>query len=173
MKIQFIYLWAIVFILLGCKSTTSIPAESNSNISSKNDSTEVSTDKLENYLAISFQQTACFGSCPVHKLNIFSSGYGNYHGDRNVRNKGDYRADFTKRQIQEIINKADSLNFFDLEDKYSANVTDLPTTIIYINDGKRKKKVVAYANYPANLKTLITYLYDFSQSVDWQEEENE
>lgn len=169
MKFQLIYLWVIVFVLSGCESTKTISAENTSSDTSKNQTTESHPTKIEKpYLIVSFEQTACFGTCPVHKLTIFSSGQGNYHGDRNVEHMGDFMSDISVSQIQEIIAKADSLNFFDLKDSYAANMTDLPTTIIYINDGEQKKKVVAYGNYPDNLKVFITYLYDFSQSLDWQ-----
>ena len=39
-----------------------------------------------------------------------------------------------------------------MEDKYTANVTDLPKTIVFIQKDKQKKKIVDYYGAPKKLK---------------------
>lgn len=129
-----------------------------------------SRDTLDvNEIVVSFEQTACFGTCPVHKMEIFGNGNAKYHGDRNVKFAGDFIAHVSPKQLAEIIDRANAINFFELKAEYTAPVTDLPTSIIYIRDGKKKHQVKAYAEYPKELADFIKYLYEVSQNIDWQE----
>jgi len=161
MKLSITSLWAILILFVtGCTSQKEVVETPTPPFHP--------TVKLDaKTLTISFEQTACFGTCPVHKMEVFGSGYATYHGDRNVANEGEFIATLSNEQLLQIIAKANTLNFFDLKESYKAKMTDLPTTIIYINDGTRKHKVTAYGNYPDNLKAFITYLFDFSQNVKW------
>jgi len=129
-----------------------------------------SRDTLDvNEIVVSFEQTACFGTCPFHKMEIFASGNAKYHGDRNVKFEGDFMAHVSPKQLAEIMDRANAINFFELKEEYTAPVTDLPTSIIYIRDGKKKHQVKAYAEYPKELADFIKYLYEVSQNIDWQE----
>jgi hypothetical protein len=161
MKLYITSFWAIILLLVtSCnsqKEVVSVPTPPNPK-----------TPELSSKLVVvSFEQTACYGTCPVHKMNIFGNGFATYKGGRNVKQTGDLIGNISKEKLQEILAKANELNFYELEEEYTANMTDLPTTIILINDGTKKHKVVAYANYPDNLKVFITYLFEITQNTNW------
>ncbi len=161
MKLYITSFWAILLLVVtSCnpqKEVVSVPTPPNP------PAPELST-KL---MVVSFEQTACYGTCPVHKMEIFGKGFATYKGDRNVKQTGDLIGSFSPEQLQEILAKANELKFFELEKEYTASMTDLPTTIISINNGTQKHTVIAYANYPDNLKLFITYLFDVSQNTTW------
>jgi hypothetical protein len=112
--------------------------------------TEIKEIKKE--LIISLERTPCYGTCPIYKIKIFSDGSAFYHGERFVEKIGNYEFSVSKETLNYILKKADEIGFFELEDKYTANITDLPKTITFIKNGKHKKRVVDYYGAPKTLK---------------------
>jgi hypothetical protein len=158
------FLMVIILLFTGCKTQkegTIVHSDSPTT------TTPAQVELSKELLVISFEQTACYGTCPVHKMEIFGKGFATYHGKKHVAKTGDYIGSFTPKQLTEILTKANEIGFFEMQDEYTANMTDLPTTVIYINNGNQKKKVVAYTNYPDELKEFITYLYGISQNTTW------
>ena len=180
MKILISFISVAFLFLTSCSSTK--PAETSSKAEAKSKTEEVvvtTTDAPkvaekfsidgEDELVVSFQQTACFGQCPVHTMEIYSSGKAVYKGDRWVHNVGDYYAILTKSEVTAIFDKAEALSFFDLDASYKANMTDLPTTYIMINSGMRTHTLSAYGEYPDNLKLMIEYLTGLTESISWKQ----
>ena len=130
---------------------------------------KVSSDStiVENPVAISFEQTACYGTCPIHKMIIYKDGTSFYAAERHTKITGAFTYNFSSTEIEEILNKAKGLKFFEAEKEYTSPITDLPTTIIYMQYGSKKHKVTAYTNYPENIQLLIEYLYDVTQTTKW------
>ena len=75
-----------------------------------------------------------------------------FHWERFVEKIGKYGFSVSKETLNYILKKADEISFFDLEDKYTANITDLPKTITFIKNGKDKKRVIDYYGAPKALK---------------------
>ncbi len=108
--------------------------------------------EINKELIISLERTPCYGTCPIYKIKIFSDGSAFYHGERFVEKIGNYEFSVSKETLNYILKKADEIGFFELEDKYTANITDLPKTITFIKNGKHKKRVVDYYGAPKILK---------------------
>ena len=119
--------------------------------SSKN-STETKVKELKKELIISLQRTPCYGTCPIYKMEIFSDGSAFYHGERFVDKLGDYEFTVSQETINHILKKAVEIGFFELEDIYTSNITDLPKTITFIKNGKDEKRVIDYYDAPKGLK---------------------
>ena len=77
-------------------------------------------------------------------MEIFSDGSAFYHGKRFVEKIGNYEFSVSKETLNYILKKADEIGFFELEDKYTANITDLPKTITFIKNGKDNKRITDY-----------------------------
>ena len=122
-------------------------------------------------IVLSFEQTACFGSCPVHKMVIQGDGSATYFAERNTSLEGNFRGSFSRTEIDAIFSTLDSLSFFSADAEYTAPVTDMPTTIMYVNTGQQKHQVIAYYGYPENVQKAIQYLYQITQNKKWAEEE--
>lgn len=116
---------------------------------------------------ISLEQTACYGTCPVYKITVLKNGYATYHGSRHVAQIGDYYATISEEQIARIYAMATEKEYFSLNKAYTANMTDLPTTRITINNGVHNHSVSAYGNYPENLQQFIIFLGNDFQQVVW------
>ena len=119
--------------------------------SSKN-STETKVKELKKELIISLQRTPCYGTCPIYKMEIFSDGSAFYHGERFVDKLGDYEFTVSQETINYILKKAVEIGFFELEDIYTANITDLTKTITFIKNCKYEKRVIDYYDAPKRLK---------------------
>lgn len=119
-------------------------------ISKKNTEFKINNEKRE--LIISLERTACYGTCPIYKMEIFSDGSAFYHGERFVDNLGDYEFFVSKETINYILNKSSEIGFFNMEDRYTSNITDLPKTIILIKKDNQKKKIIDYYGAPKELK---------------------
>ena len=120
-------------------------------VSSKN-STGTKVKEVKKELIISLQRTPCYGTCPIYKMEIFSDGSAFYHGERFVDKMGNYAFTVSRETINYILKKAVEIGFFELEDIYTANITDLPKTITFIKNGKDEKRVIDYYGAPKALK---------------------
>jgi len=113
---------------------------------------------LEKEPIISLQRTACFGSCPIYKIEIFSNGNGIYTGTKFVEHIGVTQFSLSKTEINLILKRAEDINFANMKNEYSEPISDLPTTFIQI----RSKKIRDYTGAPKALKdleNLIDQLY--------------
>ena len=109
-------------------------------------------------LIISLQRTACFGTCPIYKIEIFSDGSGIYTGTRFVENIGTTKFSLSETQLNLILTQAETIGFTNMKKEYSEPISDLPTTFIQIKD----KKIRDYTGAPKtlkNLENLIDQLY--------------
>ncbi|MFT6801167.1 MAG: hypothetical protein ACJA2N_000333 [Salibacteraceae bacterium] len=147
------------FTIIGCQSQKM--ASNDSDISS------ILHSLTDSSIIISLEQTACYGTCPVHKIVVLKNGYASYHGERHVAQIGDYYATFTPEQIDLIYVKANQFHFFELEKEYTAPMTDLPTTLIFIATDSLKNAVSAYGEYPKNLEDFIAFLGQDLQKIVW------
>ncbi len=119
--------------------------------SSKNIS-EKKEKQVKKELIISLERTPCYGTCPIYKMEIFSDGSSFYHGERFVDKTGYFQFTVSNETIDYILKRAEEIGFFEMEDKYTGNITDLPKTITFIKSEKGEKKIVNYYNAPKILK---------------------
>lgn len=106
---------------------------------------------MEDSLFFRIERTSCFGRCPTYSTTVYQSGYVEYHGKRNVEKIGFFSAWLTDEQKNVIIQKCEEINFFKLNDRYDANMTDVPSTILSFQYEDNRKVVVDRANAPSEL----------------------
>ena len=106
-----------------------------------------STTPIKESLLLTLERTPCFGKCPTYTYSIFTTGKVIYNGKQNVKNIGTYKAQLSMAQLEEIKSHIESFELFKLKDKYDAQITDIPSTILVINIDGRKKKI--YDRYGA------------------------
>ena len=116
------------------------------------------TDTSEIELIICLQRTACFGTCPIYKIDIYTDGSGTYTGTRFVENIGSSKFQLSKTAVKTILSEAEAIGFANMKEEYSEPISDLPTTFIQIKD----KRIRDYTGAPKtlkNLENLIDQLY--------------
>ena len=112
------------------------------------------------------QQTACFGECPVYTMKIYRNGFVEYKGKMFVEKEGDFEKSISEDKVEDLINKFEGADFFSFEDKYTSNMTDLPTTFTTFNFDGKSKKVENYHGAPDELKELEKELRKIAESED-------
>lgn len=110
--------------------------------------------KLSANEIIQIERTPCFGMCPVYRATISKDGTIRYHGGRFVEKIGDWKGTVNVENLARIQRLSDKLGYFNLKDKYARQVTDLPTTIIWIRKGNQVKRVSCYGEQPDAFWTL-------------------
>lgn len=124
-----------------------------------------STEKV-----LSIRKTECYGSCPTYNLDIFADGYAEIEVINNLDlENGKYAAKLKTEDFNELLGKFRSSSFFDFEDQYMGNVTDLPTTYIYFSDGGNSKEIQDYYGAPDELKELEKSLENLVLELKWKQ----
>ena len=118
---------------------------------------------------ISLEYTPCFGFCPTYTVSIHEDGSVNYVGYENVQKIGTIQSSITKTQLDSIINKISQINFYEFDDEYGSQITDIPRTIISVDlNGDMKSIKSPSHTMPESLKELeikISNLINISQYV--------
>lgn len=134
---------------------------SSKNVSGVNSGTENS------YKVATLIKTACYGSCPVYEMTIYSNLVVEFSGERFVNNIGKFTSRIAQSDLQDLQDAFFQNEFFQLEDEYTSLVSDLPTTFVYYSDGKKSKTVKDYTGAPESLKELEKLLEGFVESLEW------
>lgn len=110
---------------------------------------------------IELERTACFGNCPIYKIEIFSNGKVIYTGKKFVDNIGIFKFKINQSSIKEILEYAEKIKFISMKDEYTRPVSDLPTTLVRI----RTKSVKNHIGGPNSLKELEKMIDKVSQQI--------
>jgi hypothetical protein len=108
--------------------------------------------------AITFERTPCFGTCPSFTMQVYADGRVAYEGRRFVAAEGKKDFKLPAATVADLLRQAKESHFEKFEGRYSSGVTDLPSTIIGVQqpDGKLKT-VVVEDGAPENVRELFTY----------------
>ena len=72
-------------------------------------------------LIISLQRGACYGTCPIYKIQIYTDGSGIYTGTRFVENIGVIEFSLSENQINLILTQAEAIGFKNMKEEYIIN----------------------------------------------------
>ncbi|MDO7876989.1 DUF6438 domain-containing protein [Hymenobacter sp. ASUV-10] len=108
---------------------------------------------------LTFERTSCFGRCPAYKAQVFADGRVAYSGYRDVPVTGDKEFRLSAAAVAEMQRQAKEIHFDQLKDKYSHYTTDLPSTIVAVQQPNGQlKTVVVEEEAPDELMGYINYL---------------
>lgn len=122
-------------------------------------------------LFMSLQRTPCFGTCPVYVVTVWQDGGAVYQGGQNAARVGRFVGHLDQVQRTALLRRAQELGFFTLEDRYDGEVTDLPSTIITVVAGERRKQVLGRVGFPPAFKHFRSYADSLFEQVEWTPEE--
>lgn len=103
------------------------------------------------------QRTGCYGTCPIYKLQIYGNGNAIYEAGRFSKVKpklGIYEKQLSRETINDLVKTFEEAKFWELQNEYTDNVSDLPTTYITFKNNGKSKRITDYYNTPAQLKRL-------------------
>ena len=125
-------------------------------------------------MVFKIRETPCFGKCPVYEMEIYKSGLVNYKGQMNVDKVGEYTKTITKKEVEDLIDLFNDIDFFALEDEYQGLMTDLPTVYTTFNYEGKSKTIENYHGAPDELRQLENALRRVGKNEEgWTKVEEE
>lgn len=119
-------------------------------------------------LFFTLTKTPCFGKCPAYTVNVYRSGCATYNGKSHVEKTGEHTARIGTDTMALLLAKAEAIGFFNLQEVYDSQVTDLPTTTIAIAAGGRSKQVKARHQVPQQFKDFAAYAEGLLLPIAWK-----
>lgn len=116
---------------------------------------------------IVFQQTACFGTCPIYKMTINGSGKIDFEGERFTKKIGSYTKQLSAQETKDLFSKVYDFSWDSFKEDYPTQVSDLPSVVFELNYKEVSKKVVVRGEHPAELDVLQNILSDIAESDGW------
>ena len=114
------------------------------------------------------ERTPCFGPCKAYRISVYRSGYGTFDGILNMEKEGPHAHRIEKSVLEDLLTKAQALGFFDLKDRYDADVTDLPSTVVRIAANGQDKTVLGRVGAPSSFKALVEHAESILLPMPWK-----
>ncbi|GAB4145621.1 MAG: hypothetical protein OHK0017_05400 [Patescibacteria group bacterium] len=116
---------------------------------------------------ITIERQPCFGYCPVYSVTINGSGEVIYKGTANVKVTGEQKSQISKEEVKKLVEEFKKADYFNLKDEYTANVSDVPTTITSLKLNGKSKRIIDYYNAPESLKALESKIDETVNVQQW------
>jgi ankyrin repeat protein len=121
-------------------------------------------------ISISLERSGCYGSCPSYTVTVGSEGIG-FEGNYYVVATGKHRAGTDAKEVRQFAARFVRADFYSMEPKYVASVTDCPTYVLSIDIDGRKKSVEDYVGewegMPAVISDLEAEVDSFAKTERW------
>ena len=123
----------------------------------------------QNTPVLVFEQTPCFGSCAVFKMELFQNRKLKLQADKYVSvGEGHFSSKIKRKEYKRLVKLFYTKEFFKLQDEYTSRVSDLPSKYITFNDGVQSKTVLDYTNAPVELIELEKELFLVLSKSKWK-----
>ncbi|MBF9220127.1 DUF6438 domain-containing protein [Hymenobacter ruricola] len=107
---------------------------------------------------ITFERTACFGTCPSYTLQVFADGRVAYEGRRFVPQVGKKELRMSAAAVADLLQRAREAHFEQFQPRYTQNTSDLPSVILAVRQADGQLKAVwVEEGEPENVRELVTY----------------
>ena len=126
---------------------------------------------------ITLERTACFGSCPVYRISVTSSGVVSFEGKAHVRRVGPATGQVPRRQVEQLLSDIEQAGYFTLDDRYQASepgcgryATDAPTVVTSVRLRGRAKTIThdyGCTRVPGTLTILERKIDETLGSAQW------
>ena len=150
-----------VLLVLGAVSLLlAVSCKKKNTDSSVESKVEVKEEKEELALIV-FSKSACFGKCPTYVATITPEGVIDLNARANMPLQGAHTLKAREGFIEEIMERANKMKFYELKDKYDNEyVTDIPGTTLKIETTDRSKSVYARYEIPEDVLALNKFIHD-------------
>lgn len=128
-------------------------------------------------VAIILERSACYGSCPAYRLTIHGDGrvyfttgtkpvdavdavHRQFARSSGVLVQGTHEDRVSPEAVGALVKQFEAVDFWHLSDKYRSHVTDMPTNIVTLVVGDRKKTVIDYDGVEAGMPPAVQGLED-------------
>ena len=112
-------------------------------------------------------KSACYGPCPSYKITLCKTGDVFYDGHYYVDKLGKWKSTFNKNEFEGLTSLIFAINFFNMKEKYSTNVTDMSWITITVISKQTTKMVRTDFYLPLwEFAKLVDCL---TKDLDWEE----
>ena len=126
-------------------------------------------------LVASLRRSPCFGKCPTFSYDLFADGKVAYSGYAHVERMGNFTTKVDEAFIKRIKDKALSIKFLALSDKYPIGdiaISDVPTITTYVRIGNDGKKIANNYDAPKELTAFEEWLQIQFEGLKWEAAKN-
>jgi hypothetical protein len=116
---------------------------------------------------IILERTACYGTCPVYKIQLESNGRAYLTNTRFVEPLGIFQGVASEPKIESIFKTFQTVSWEQYQDKYDENVSDLPTAILTWYHSGYKKVIELRSNYPSEFDVLLKMIDELKAEIEW------
>ena len=121
-------------------------------------------------VSIGLMRTGCFGTCPSYTVSVTTDGI-LFEGNSYVVATGKHKAKLDANAVRNLAKRFVAADFYSMDDKYVAGVTDNPTYELSISIDGREKKVEDYVGswvgMPAVISELENAVDDLAETKRW------
>jgi hypothetical protein len=100
---------------------------------------------------ITLERTACYGTCPIYKLAIYSDGRVGYEGIQHVKKLGRAKGRISRARLEELVMEFTNIYYFNLPQSFTPGskqcpqyITDMPSAITSLTWRERSKTIEHY-----------------------------
>lgn len=112
----------------------------------------------EGEVAVTLERGACFGTCPMYKVTIYTDGTVVFEGENYVDAMGRHTTTIEPQVVEELVAGFEEAGYFEWDDEYThMTVSDLPTIITSVTRDGETKQITHYAGDP-NVPVALPYL---------------
>ena len=113
-------------------------------------------------VAITLERSGCFGTCPSYSVTLSTEGI-EFVGGSYVVASGKHEDSIDPSAVRALAKRFVAADFYSMDDRYEASVTDNPTYNLSIAIDGRIKKVLDYVGSWEGMPAVIS---DLEQAVD-------
>jgi Domain of unknown function (DUF6438) len=119
---------------------------------------------------ITLERTECKGTCPVYKVSFRPDGTVTYVGQKHVPRVGTFTGRISPQTFQRLSELLASIQYSQLDDRYSSPITDHPHAITSVSWSDKRKTIDNYAEAgPTSLWAFELVLDGVTATVsDWK-----
>ncbi len=132
-------------------------------------STDMESEDFAETIVLAMTKTPCFGECPVYDFEVLNNGMATYQGKKNVTRIGRYKAKIPRSKVNNILKEASSMGCFSLKSIYDNKaVSDLPSTITYLNLEGKQKKILCRFECDERILKINEMIEELIQNTKWE-----
>ncbi len=119
---------------------------------------------------IALERNACFGRCPVYRLELSGTGKVTYEGRGFVKTTGRQEASVSAGDVQALAKEIEDAGYFEFRDNYPPDATDHATVVTTVRIGERTKRIehnLGSRSAPAVLEALYQRIDETADVERW------
>jgi ankyrin repeat protein len=126
--------------------------------------------RSDSKVSITLSRSGCYGTCPSYSVTVSTDGVA-FDGGGFVVASGKHTDKMDPDAVRDLARKFVAADFYSMDDRYFASVTDCPTYVLSISIDGQKKEVLDYVGQwegmPAVIVDLQNEVDSFADTERW------